>query len=276
MGNADVLILGCGPAGLLAAHAIEQLGGRPHIISLKAKSRLSGAQYLHKPISGLTGDPHGLIRTYKYGTKEGYAKKVYGDPSAPCSWDDQVAGREAWDLRRVYDELWDRYQNRIQDAAVSMSDLSAFQAAWRLVLNTIPAMKCCYQRDLTRAPNGVHEFDWETMWTLDYASPDVADNTVLYSGDPANFWYRASRVFGHASTEFTDFSQPSSGTDLYNDGRERIKGVIYPHKGIKVKGTNCDCFPGIKRIGRFGTWQKGYLVHQAYHDAARYFEEVYG
>jgi hypothetical protein len=275
---ADVLILGCGPAGLLAAHAVEQLGGRPHIISRKVPSKFRGAQYLHEPISDLTGDPHGVIRTFKSGTREGYAQKVYGDPAAPCSWDDQAPERDAWDLRQVYAELWNRYQSRIQDSRVTWDDLHAYNdrfsdgGDWQLVLSTLPALDSCYQR---QERCGEHRFDWEAMWTLDYAPPDVADNTVLYSGDPEQFWYRTSRVFGHCSTEFTEFSPPSGGAVIYDNGpRDPTARVAIPNKGIKVKGTNCDCWPNVKRIGRFGTWRKGYLVHQAYHDAARYFEEA--
>lgn len=276
---ADVLILGCGPAGLLAAHAVEQLGGRPHIISRKVPSQFRGAQYLHEAIPGLTDEPHSVIRTFRSGTREGYAQKVYGDPAAPCSWGDQVPERDAWDLRRVYAELWDRYQRRIHDSRITWDDLHAYNdrfgdgGDWSLVLSTLPALDSCYQR---QERCGEHRFDWEAMYTIDWAPPEVVDNTVLYSGDPANEWYRASRVFGYASTEF-GANGPNGGAVLYGDKWESpTTRVVIPNKGIKVKGTNCDCWPNVKRIGRFGTWRKGYLVHQAYHDAARYFEEANG
>jgi hypothetical protein len=267
---ADVLILGCGPAGLLAAHAVEQLGGRPHILSIKVKSEFQGAQYLHQPISGLTGAPHGVIRTHQSGTREGYAQKVYGDPSAPCSWNDQLPERDAWDLRLVYDELWDRYRGRVEGGEIDWEDLDEFQNNWKLVLSTLPLIKSCVQERF-----GVHHFEWEPMWTIGFAPPEVADNTVLYSGDLDCDWYRSSRVFGHASTEFSNH-RPITGGAYLTPEEIRPPQVYQVHKGIKVQGTDCDCWPGIKRIGRFGTWRKGYLSHHAYHDAARYFQEVYG
>lgn len=279
----NVLILGAGPAGLLAAHAVEQLGGKPTIASrasresaeVAGKSVFQGAQYLQAPIAGLTFEPDGVIRTYKHGTAAGYAKKVYGDPAAPCSWDDQPPEREAWDLRAAYDRLWERYQERILPREITRHDLDMLSVdpGWSLVISTLPAIHVCYQRDLTRAPNGVHHFDWESMWTIDYAPPEVMDNTVLYSGDQSCSWYRASRVFGHAATEWSDLSPPLGGAYLTPE-QEKPPLVYIPQKGIKVKGTNCDCWPNIKRVGRFGTWRKGYLSHHAYHDAARLYEEA--
>lgn len=276
----DVLILGCGPAGLLAAYAVEQLGGEPDIVSFKRKSVFQGAQYLHVPISGLTNGPDGHIRTYKRGTKEGYAKKVYGDPDAPCSWDLQPADRQAWDLRAVYDKLWDRYESRIIDRSLdarSMGEIGE-DPRWRLVISTLPIIQLCYRRAANKrhaeiSDGQLHHFEWESMWTIDYAPPEVHDNTVLYSGDPTNSWYRASRVFGHAATEWSDLSPPLGGAYLTPEEEKPAK-IYRPKKGIKVVGTNCDCFPHVKRVGRFGTWRKGYLSHMAYHDAANMYEEA--
>jgi hypothetical protein len=274
--DCDVLILGCGPAGLMAAYAVAQLGGSPHIVALGYQSQFAGAQYLHEPIPDITGEPDGVIRTYRQGTREGYAQKVYGDPNAPCSWDLQEEEKPAWDLRRAYQQLWDRYSARIFDLRITRAEIGAWEAdpQWKLVLSSIPATQLCYRKaeDLTSGGDHVHE--WESMYTIDYAPPEVVDNTVLYSGAPEHTWYRASRVFGYASTEWTDNS-PRAGAYLTPESDPPPK-LFSLKKGVKVKGTNCDCFPGVKRIGRFGTWQKGYLTHHAYADAVRYFNEAFG
>lgn len=270
--SGNVLILGCGPAGLLAAHAVEQLGAEADIVSVKTKSVFQGAQYLHVPISGLTGDPDGVIHTYKSGSKAGYAKKVYGDPRADCSWDLQPDEREAWDLRAVYDKLWARYESRIHHQTISWEILDglADDVRWSLVISTLPLIQMCHQR---RERYGTHEFQWESMWTIDYAPPEVADNTVLYSGDLDCDWYRSSRVFGHAATEFSNH-RPITGGAYLTPEEIKPARIYTPRKGIKVQGTNCDCWPRIKRVGRFGTWRKNYLSHHAYHDAARLYEEA--
>lgn len=271
----DVLILGCGPAGLLAAHAVERAGLSPAIMSIKQPSPLHGAQYLHEPIPGLTGEPDGIITTVRRGTREGYAAKVYGDPAAPCSWDDQHETRAAWDLRRIYAALWERYQPRIVDTRINRQDLNELDLYWKLVISTIPATQLCYRNGATAVQYGnhQHEFSWEKMYILDWAPPELPDNTVLYSGVPEHDWYRASRVFGHVVTEATQYCFNDAET-VYAEPPSGSK-IITPKTGIKVKGTTCDCFPGIKRVGRYGTWSKGYLTHHAFADATRLCEEAF-
>lgn len=273
--SGNVLILGCGPSGLLAAHAVEQLGGEPVIVSVKVRSRFQGAQYLHVPISGLTGDPDGVIYTHKSGSKAGYAKKVYGDPRAKCSWDLQPEEREAWDLRALYDRLWQRFQSRIVDRKLDWDDLNDIcervrDGHYALAISTLPAIQSCHQK---RERCGDHEFQWESMWTIDFAPPEVADNTVLYSGDLDCDWYRSSRVFGHACTEFSNH-RPITGGAYLTPEEIKPAQIFTPKKGIKVQGSNCNCWSDIKRVGRFGTWRQGYLTHHAYHDAARLYEEA--
>ncbi|HEY7420289.1 MAG TPA: hypothetical protein VH593_34240, partial [Ktedonobacteraceae bacterium] len=81
------VVLGCGPAGLLAAHACSLNGADVRIFSLKRPSYISGAQYLHQAIPGLSGAPDGDIMITKVGTREGYAKKVYGNANKATSWE---------------------------------------------------------------------------------------------------------------------------------------------------------------------------------------------
>src|SRR4051794_36471109 len=113
----DVAVLGCGPAGLLSAHAAILGGCDVLVYSIKQKSPMNGAQYLHSPIPELTSqDPDAIIRYAKVGTRAGYATKVYGHPEAPCSWDKFEEGpRPAWSLSDSYEELWSRYGDLIID-----------------------------------------------------------------------------------------------------------------------------------------------------------------
>ena len=82
-----VAVLGSGPAGLLAAHACVQQGVEPKIYSLKEKSLMFGAMYLHEPIPDLNDPdrPDHDIMIVKEGTREGYAKNVYGDKNVMCA-----------------------------------------------------------------------------------------------------------------------------------------------------------------------------------------------
>lgn len=262
-----VAILGCGPAGLMAAHGIKTAGGNPVIISRMEKSELPGAQYLHAPIPRYCEwtKPDGVIRTLRRGTAEGYAQKVYGDPAAPTSWAVAPEEQPAWDLRRTYDRLWDDYEDLITPHEIEQDEIEEFTRVFPLVISTIPGFIIC-QEPTEGNGRGGHRFDWEPMYVVDWAPPELEDNTVLYSGDPAHDWYRSSKVFGHVSTEATQY--------CFNDGNGS-ENVLPIKRGQKVKGTNCDCRPEVKRAGRYGAWRKGYLTHHAFHDAVQFYMEAF-
>ena len=74
------LILGSGPAGLFAAHAASMSGSEIMIMSKPRKSFMRGAQYLHRPIPGLSSEQNSFIISYEMvGDIEGYKRKVYGN-----------------------------------------------------------------------------------------------------------------------------------------------------------------------------------------------------
>jgi hypothetical protein len=259
MSAPHVVILGCGPAGLLAAYAVEQAGGQPVILSRRVKSELPGAQYLHEPIPGLVQEPEGLIRTAKLGTSAVYAEKVYGDANASVSWDLQPAAREAWDLRRVYDELWARYGDSVVDRNVVPRDILHLELTYPLVISSIPAYCLCKYHTLASP----HSFEASAVDVVLYSA--AAENTVLYDGRPNSMMTRTASIFGHGTTEF---SRHYSGKEIeyavFPDEQWSRSIRMEAVKAVKVIGNNCDCHPRIVRVGRFGRWDKSYLSHSAY------------
>lgn len=235
-----VAVLGCGPAGLLAAHTAESKGAEVTIFSQPSKSPIHGAQFIHEPIPGLTHDtPDDYVRFIKHGTRAGYAEKVYGKSDAPCSWDHFEDGFvPAWQTEKVYDVLWERFAGSIVPLRVDPGDIPIWLDDYDRVFSTIPKPQLCIRG---------HEFTWKNVWIADYCSLpyDVRNNVILYNGDPLDHWYRASRLFGHDATESTD---PMSGAV----------------PGMKPLSNNCDCWPELVNVGRFGKWEKGILVHHAY------------
>lgn len=105
----NIAILGCGPAGLLVAHAAKQRGHGYEIFSKKRPSVLGGAQYLHRHIEGLTPPkPEAMVEFRHLGTQAGYASKIYDDPTFRTSWDQFDEGiHEVWNLRSAYERLWE-------------------------------------------------------------------------------------------------------------------------------------------------------------------------
>jgi hypothetical protein len=254
-------ILGCGPAGLFAAASAEAAGMSVRIFSKARQSRMFGAQYLHAPIPGLMADGDRFDVEYILrGTVDGYREKVYGPGSNAETSPERLLGFHlAWDIRAAYDRAWKRYENRIEHTELR-SDLvkTMAETAWRakrtLVISSVPAPILCQRRDL-------HRFGVAEIWAMgdapemnQYAPVTVDSNTVVCNGEDSPRWYRAANILGHRSVEWPAGVKPPV------NGAARIQKPIW---------TNCDCLPGVIRVGRYGTWTKGILSHQAYEEVQR-------
>lgn len=250
-----VLVLGCGPAGLLAALAAERLGYNVEIVSRKVKSGMYGAQYLHKPIPGLTEDAGTPIKYVLRGDAVGYATKVYGKPqmAREVSPSLLVGEHPAWNIRSAYDRLWERFEDRIlHQTNISVYDMHSFATnnTYHKIVSSLPADRLC-------GDDNAHYFTSEEVW----ASGDAPDQdrwapfkstpwTVICDGTGDVSWYRASNVFGHNTVEWATENRPPV---------ENCSLVTKPLR------TNCDCWKGrVVRVGRYGEWRKGVLAHEAY------------
>lgn len=257
-----VAILGCGPAGLLAAHAAVERGHQATIFSLLAKSPIPGAQYVHEPIPGITREePDGMLTYLKMGTREGYAEKLYGDRDAPVSWDRFKEGEHpAWSMEFAYERLWQLYVERtyeaieLFDVRIDADDIDRMaNNKFAVVLSSIPAKALCY--------NTEHRFQGQRVFIANHPvvySPEL----IIYSGRPRDSWYRSSTIFGHTSTEWPESRKPES---------------IHGWRGEKPISTDCDCHlehASFFRIGRFGQWEKQVLVSDAYHRAHAVMREI--
>lgn len=251
-----VPILGAGPAGLLAAHAVALAGREPILFSETADRPPSQpAVYIHEAIPEITDRrPDDVIRFVKVGERDGYAAKVYGDPEAPCSWDVFDAGEQpAWALDPVVEALWALYGERVVPVGrLNHENVAEMVEEYPLVISTIPAWCLC--RD------DAHEFPARTVWIGSTRGWDPPENTFIYNGKDTSSWYRASNLFGHVSFEYA--SEPRGFPAV---------------RGKKPLSTNCDCFPEVHRAGRFGTWTKGVLLTDAFKSVwSRMFDEYEG
>lgn len=264
-----VLVLGCGPAGLLAAHAASYLADAQIIVaSVKQRSNLYGCQYLHGPIPGLS-----LSRTtvsYELrGTAEDYELKVYGsrEPGRVVSPQEFSGKYPAWDIRQAYELLWSRYESQIMDVQLSPESIAPMIEYYApdLTVSSLPLPVLCQHPD-------EHAFTGVTCWAKGDAPAlgqrvpvDVPEDTVWCDATRDVGFYRASRVFGHSTVEWPGHRM-----------RPPIEGVV---KFTKPLATTCTCFLGIGysfdqrpvvlRVGRFGRWQKGVLAHEAFNDTIK-------
>lgn len=241
-------MLGSGPAGMLAALAALQSGHSVVVLAADARtpSKPQGAQYLHQHIPGLTkaNDPDFMVKFVKRGQRDVYAEKVYGNRKAPCSWDEFEGECQAWDLHQSYERIWMLLIRYTQEYVIKPNILGNLLPNFDMVLSTIPApVICC-------APKA-HEFKSSTVYVtsrLPRYMPIIRKNTIVYNGVAEDEWYRASNIQGNISMESKGHFIP---------GSVAIK---------KPLGMTCDCWSGSKlvRLGRYGAWKKGQLVHHAY------------
>jgi hypothetical protein len=254
----NVAILGCGPSGLLAAHAAEQRGHEVVIISRKIKSEINGAMFLHLGIPGINEvAPDFMIQVIKNGVREGYAENVYNDPSHPVSWDKFEGGPfPAWDLRAVYDKLWEAWELKIIDREYSHSMLTSLLDGSYAVISTIPRTVTCLRP--------AHRFTSQDIWIERLEGGLIErvndDNLMYYNGFTPDGkygmigppWYRYCQINGLRSWEYAKPRDPVS----------EIGGRVI--RGFKPIATTCDCWPQVMFAGRFGQWQKQILTHHVY------------
>jgi hypothetical protein len=251
-----VAILGCGPAGLMVAHAANQSGWALTIYSRRIKSQLFGAQYLHKPIPHL--DTHGpqMVQYKLIGTPQEYRRKVYGvNWNGTVSPEDFMEQHYAWDLRRAYDWLWKQYEAWIVDA-----DIPEYPVPYErfdLVISTVPRKIWANEGDI---------FESTKIWALgdgDYKRvhlhrPD--DFHVVCDGSNLNPWYRVSNIFGHCTMEWP----------FYESDHRPARGASMVEKPLRHNSRSA---PDFIHLGRYGAWEKGILTSDVFYQAMKVFAD---
>jgi hypothetical protein len=260
-----IAVLGCGPAGLLAAYGIGLTGQPLAIFSNTEKSKLGGAQFLHKPIYGIHDEdnPDAVVTYHLHGTAAAYQEKVYGNDPVPfVSFSNVKDGQQqsAWNLLKTYDWLWGEFGHTINEAQITPAWVDENEDKFALILSTVPLVALCRHRVGATPPMPKVGDSWYPMhhrFTVQDIAihPDnlapIHDNTILYDGTREHSWYRSSLLFGVGGTEWSPQRSPVAP----------VRPLYHDRKPI---ATNCDCFPQIVRLGRRGTWQKGVLTHHAF------------
>jgi len=245
-----VTVIGCGPAGLAAAHAAVGLGARVTIIAPKRMSPQHGPLLIQRPIPGITNDhPDGTIHQRVIGGSIlDYRYKLYGDINIGINGDILQPQYHAWDHRKTYNTLWELYSGLIIEGKVESKELSRMHTHTDLVVSTANASEMCVNRD--SFGKGPHRFLFkEVAVTEDYSYPGQPDNTIIFNGGDEFGWVRSSRVFGVPVTEWKLGTQPPAARVI----RKPIT-------------TDCTCYPHVLRTGRFGAYKNETWVDTAYWD----------
>lgn len=272
-----IMVLGCGPAGLMAAQGAwaamydnREIGGhhRIAIISRKQKSPIHGCQYLHQPIPRVTPESPRAVSYQLRGDQDDYRRKVYGQMwGGTVSPEDLMGEHMAWDLRVTYDRLWSDWESSITDGLVDPIALKGVLESSEppdLVINSIPRPALCHAG---------HTFGSTEVWAAGDAPSlgirvgnmfQCPEDMVICNAEENPAWYRLSRVFGHTTVEW-----PGSLARVPVTTASRVP---------KPTAHSCDCWQGapVIHVGRYGRWEKGVLSHSAYFDAYKRIDEMIG
>lgn len=243
-----VLVMGCGPAGLLAAERAEREDHEVVVAAALQRSVMPGAQYLHTCIEGVTSiEPYGYLKIEKEGTRHGYAEKVYGSPYAPVSWEKYEEGYvPAWHLGEAYEGLFRKWRERIVNMHFTAVNarVHSVELGFDLVISTIPAPAWCF---------GGCMFTSTQVYFSEKAICGTPEDTIVYNGVRGVPWYRTSNIFGNETTEWAV------------DPRD--ERVVPARKPVSAR---CQCpMPGnVVKLGRFGAWDKNFLLHHTWEKTA--------
>jgi hypothetical protein len=251
----NVAVLGCGPAGLVVAHAARMLDHNVTIFSDKVRpSVLYGCQYLHQPVPGYQSVSCAKVSYSLFGTPAEYRRKVYGDEWAgKVSPEDFIGEHYAWDIRQTYHLMWEEYGKLVRQFEVINGHLPRLGAGaefggFNKIISTIPATAMCYQAE--------HSFRFHAIWangsTKEFHDADIS-NEIICNGTGSVSWYRIADVFGYRTVEWPAHPDITPDTNAV--------------RVMKPLSTNCTCNPDIVRLGRYGEWAKGRLVHEVYDKA---------
>lgn len=257
----SVAILGCGPAGLMAAHAAALSGWNFHIYSKRVKSPLYGAQYLHQAIPELPCDGPSLVSYRLNGTPQQYRRKVYGETwDGTTSPEDFMDEHYAWDLRAAYEYMWNVYGGEIEHFELSTIRYpNVVFALYDAVISTVP-------RTIWDDRN--EHFERSYVWALgDTELPRVEHSyrpepfSVQCDGRPHVQWYRVSNIFGYCTMEWPQWwNQP------YASVTPPVPGASLVTKPLRYTGCAAQDFT---HLGRYAQWEKGVLTSDVFFDAMK-------
>lgn len=251
----SVAILGCGPSGLMVAHAADMLSWNFRIFGTKKKSMILGSQYLHKPIPGMTSGPVAIVDYHLEGTPEDYRSKVYG-PSWTGTDDYEYLDEShhyAWNMRDTYDKMWKAYEPEIKNYTLCKEDAPLLNN-FDLVISTIPRTMWAEPGDVFRSTK-----IWIAQDSEDRCAPfRPREFTVICDGTPDVGFYKASNIFGHCTVEWPESKKPP------------LDGILLVERPLSHNSKAASDF---KHLGQFGSWDPQILVTDVFDQALEILAE---
>jgi len=253
-----VIVIGCGPAGLAAAHAAVGLGCTVKVIGPRKRTPQHGPVFLQRPIPGISNDhPDGYIKQIVVGGSIiDYRLKLYGDVNISITSDGILReGIHTWSVQKAYSSMWEMYCGFIKDMTLAPHEVGGLDAD--LIVSTAPAPNLCMNPARIGHWQAGHRFESVPIALYFESSyPRQPINTIIYNAYEEPRWVRSSNVFGNEVTEYRP-EDLETETDDFQDPDRIIQ---------KPLSTTCDCHPQVLRCGRFGKWNNMAWIDSAYYE----------
>ena len=248
-----VLVLGAGPSGMMAAHAVAQQGLTPRIVDRNPDRtrRSSGVYYLHSDcglalrVTLLRQRLVGNVGMSVAQLTNAYAEKVYGREVESRSVLEVLGQSEVgvYNASEALEHLWDMYGGLVEVGEIQgLEDARYAAGSGGKVISTIPARVLFPQRVYSSVQANVH-----------VSEAPVADAFVYYNVSPAIPWYRCAAVFGVFTAEYPEA--------YVSEGRagewRRVTKVIGTDRPLPE-------YDWLISTGRYGAWNKGFLTDTVY------------
>jgi hypothetical protein len=256
-----VAILGAGPTAAFIARACLDCGIRPDVFAAKRVHPIGGAFWIYEvpeSIAPFVSDKQPIYIS-KIGTAEGYAQKMWGDPTLKTSFSSIEEVSWGYSPEEVLPLLWGDLSYE-EEYLKSDEQVALLARSYDLVFQTFPTKKSLDQQGTWREP----------FFIINHRVWSGQINEVTYDGDLFSPYLRASYLFGWRSVEL----------------RERVELLNPYEKGV----SGWKLHPGTPRwttapaknvilLGRFAQWDRKLLSHQAYRTTRQnlaLFSNVFG
>lgn len=273
LSGARVAILGSGWAAAFAYRACCDNGIRPKVYTREYPAYIGptvqfpGAFWIHwlpeKVLRVLTANGVGMIEiSHLGGSWASYSTKLYGKPYN-CSFPTSDGKVElGYDARMVWPLLWEPRPNTEKREFTCQRDIAELATNYDLVIQTFPK---------PGFKPGKADFSMPVRAAMLVISckarPQLGGNKVMYNGIPDEGFSRYSNLFGIESWEIPlrmagdprleEKLLPNLGPDITTKLVWKIHPNVEPESERFLK-------PNIHLIGRYATWDRSQLAHQAY------------
>ena len=252
-----IAILGAGPSAAFAFRACRDKKIMPDVFANRITAPF-GAFWLYRLPPSITKKQRQAIRvnlhTARVGTASGYALKMWGDPILITSFPAMERNEFVYHPRKGLQLLWQgvklTHTRRMTD-----SDVRSLAQRYDLVFQTFPTERS------RRLPNRVVPFETYTQ----FSSTDSDFGLCLYNGLPESEWARVTYAFGRVSFEYPPDPNISTNKRMQREYRKgnwivQVVNDIVPD----VKPIAESPAPNVFLIGRYATWNRKELAHEAY------------